>query len=323
MSRDYMDEDNASDGFRDMPEEAEAVPPAGMTEAQQANATPTRRQLPTTATVQLPPDTVTQIQEEDIVVEEGEEDYSAILSDASLRLEQGNLYKMVMNSDLFHNSGYDEKAVANVTREIRNFAKERMEIMLGMRQEPSKEAAFPAGSFPFNSLEVEILKMLAFTASKGASQEAEPFAVTATQPVRKTTLNAITAKSPVRPQPQQPKAAPKPLQKSAAAPVKRAQVSDAVQRILDETGVTMDDINKVFDPNKKYLSPDELAALTAEQIVERNRQIALRTGKTVANPAAAPMPTQEHLNALYTQRAQEASAHPQMQMIMNAIHGKK
>ena len=85
----------------------------------------------------------------------------------------------------------------------------------------------------------------------------------------------------------------------------------------------MEDINQVFDPNQKYLSPEELASLTEAQIIERNRQTALRTGRTVKNPSAMAMPTQEHLNALYTQRANEASAHPQMQMIMNAISNKR
>ena len=248
----YMDEDNASDTFRDMPEEAESIPGAnagaGMTEQQLANATPTRRQFPATPTVQLSQEQFTQAVHEEFVGEEEEEDYSEILSDASLRLEQGNLYKMVMNSDLFANSGYDEKAISNVTREIRTFAKERMEIMLGMRQEAAKEAAFPAGAFPFNALEVEVLKMLASTATKGASQEAEAFVVTAQVP-RKNTLNAISVKGSTRPQPKA--AAPsKPLPKAPAAPVKRAKVSDAVQRILDETGLSMEDINQVFDPNE-------------------------------------------------------------------------
>ena len=49
----------------------------------------------------------------------------------------------------------------------------------------------------------------------------------------------------------------------------------------------------------------------------------MRTGRTVKNPSAMAMPTQEHLNALYTQRANEASAHPQMQKIMNAISNKR
>jgi pyruvate/2-oxoglutarate dehydrogenase complex dihydrolipoamide acyltransferase (E2) component len=281
--------------------------------------------FPTQKTIELP------VEQQPVYSGDGEthseaeevEDYSAILNDASLRLEQGNLYKMVMNSDLFANSGYDEKAVANVTREIRNFAKERMEIMLGMRQEPSKEASFPAGAFPFNALEVEVLKMLASTATKGASQEAEPFSPSLAPTPRKNTVNAISLKGPSRPQQQQAKPVARPLQKSPAAPVKRPNVSEAVQRILEEEGVTLEQINQVFDPNKKYLTPDEMASLTAEQMTERNRQIALRAGKSVPSQGALPMPSQEHMESLYTVQAHRAEAHPQMQMIMNAINNKK
>jgi hypothetical protein len=319
MSKDYMDDDNASDGFRDgQDEEMNAV---DMASGGPSAPAPTRRVLPTKQTVNLP---VEQQPTDADYVEEEQEDYSEILNDASLRLEQGNLYKMVMNSDLFANSGYDEKAVSNVTREIRNFAKERMEIMLGMRQEVSKEASFPAGAFPFNALEVEVLKMLASTATKGASQEAEPFQPLATVgPIpRKNTINAIALRGPTRPQ-QPVKTTARPLQKGPAAPVKRANVSEAVQRILEEEGVTLDQINQTFDPNKKFMTPDELANLTAEQIVERNRQIALRAGKSVPSQGAIPMPSQEHIESIYASRASAAAAHPQMQMIMNAITAKK
>src|ERR1035437_3502975 len=328
MSKNYMDEDNASDGFRDGQEE-EGAPNEAASAAltgKQAQPVGTRRVFPTQKTIELPPerDSFQDAMDQGYAPEESEqEDYSEILNDASLRLEQGNLYKMVMNSDLFANSGYDEKAVSNVTREIRNFAKERMEIMLGMRQEPSKEASFPAGAFPFNALEVEVLKMLASTATKGASQEAEPFAPNLAPAPRKHTVNAIALKGPSRPQQQQVKPTARPLQKGPAAPVKRQNVSEAVQRILEEEGVTLEQINQTFDPNKKFMTQDEMDSLTIEQMTERNRQIALRAGKAVPSSGALPMPSQEHMNALHTSQASRAEAHPQMQMIMAAINNKK
>lgn len=319
MSGNYMDDDNASDGFRDVPEEAGGGETNVIAEAAQPTVVPTRRVLPTQATVQLP---VEPIYEGEAEAEEQEEDYTEILSDASLRLEQGNLYKMVMNSDLFSGSGYDPKAIKNVEREIRNFAKERMEIMLGMRQEATKDS-FPAAGFPFNALEVEVLKSLASAATKGASQDAEAFTPTVAPVPRRNTVNAITVRG-AQPQPKPAvKATARPLQKGPSAPVKRPTVSDAVQRILDETGVTLEEINQTFDPNKKPLTAEELNSLTAEQIIERNRQIAQRAGKSVPSQSAMPMPSQEHIDAIYTRRANEATAHPQMQMIMNLLDKKK
>ena len=82
---------------------------------------------------------------------------------------------MIMNHNIFEGVEADPKAVKFVQKQIRNFAKEQMEIMLGMRQEPSAQPAMSMDNFPFNSLEVEVLKMLASTATKGATAESEPF----------------------------------------------------------------------------------------------------------------------------------------------------
>ena len=68
-------------------------------------------------------------------IQEEEEDFTAVFNDANLRIEQGRLYQMIMNHDIFEGMDADERAVQNVQKEIRKFARERMEIMLGMRQE--------------------------------------------------------------------------------------------------------------------------------------------------------------------------------------------
>lgn len=316
----YLDEDNAGD-FRDVPDEVnEDQQPAGgtLTEAQTANAIPTRRVFPTEKTVDLP--SAPEIESDDFNYEEAEEDFTNVLSDARLRLEQGRLYELVMNSDLFVGSDCDPKAIKNVEKEIRNFAKERMEIMLGMRQEASKEASFPLDMFPFNALEVEALKALASAATKGASAEAEPF-VGPTAPPRKNTLNPISVRG-NQTRPATAKQA-KPLPTKPTAPVKRTRASEAVQRILEEEGVTLEEVNQVFDPNHRFLTPEELDRLTPEQMAERNRQSKARLGKTVPSRQAVPMPTQEHMDAIYSNRANQAAQNPQMQMIMNLLDKKK
>lgn len=296
----YMDEDNAGE-FRDVPEEAGGEPSAEVTNIPSS----TRRVFPTQQTVQLPP--VPEVTQEEEMVET-EDDYTDVLSDARLRLEQGRLYELVMNSDLFTGSDCDPKAIKNVQKEIRTFARERMEIMLGMKQETSKETAFPMDMFPFNSLEVEALKALASAATKGASQEAEPFAGPMAPP-KKNTLTPISVKNnQTRPV---PKTASKPLQKQPSTPVKRTKASDAVQRILDEEGLTLDQINQVFDPNYRPLSPEELAQLTPE-LVERNKQSSSRLGKKAISSDAMPVPSQERINQIYETRvpAETASSNP-------------
>jgi hypothetical protein len=265
-------------------------------------------QRPTVPTVQLE----SQVEED---VEEQEEEPSEVISDARFRLEQGRLYEMVLQHDLFAGIDADKKAIKSVQDEIRAYAQERMEIMLGMKAEQNKEVnAFPMESFPFNSLEVEALKSLAAAATKGASRDAAPFDAGQEPAVPRTTLNPIgKSKAPVK---QAVKA--KPLPKAPISPVKRQKVDGAIQRILAEEGVTMDQINEVFDPNKKPLTPEDMAALTEAQIIERNRQATLRN-RQAANPQAIPMPSAEQIEMMVTARANAAAAHPQMQKIMGLL----
>lgn len=255
-------------------------------------------------------------------LEDEDEDVTSVLSDARLRLEQGRLYEMVMNHELFADTDADAKAIKNVQREIRRFAQERMEIMLGMRQEQAPTSnAFPMEMFPFNSLEVDALKALAAAATKGASRDAEPFTAPASAP-KKQSLSPIGGGArPVAPKPVQAQA--KPLAQKPQAPVKRPKVDQAIQRILAEEGVTMEEVNEVFDPNYKPLKREEFVGMTDVEIIERNRQANRRVTKQVANPGALPMPPQEQLEAIYTQRANTAAAHPQMQMIMGLLDKKK
>lgn len=262
----------------------------------------------------LPPPTQEEVEE---FAEDAEnEDFSAILNDANLRLEQGQLYKLIMNAELFNSGDADEKAIKNVQREIRKFAKERMEVMLGMRQEAQQQVnAFPMESFPFNSLEVEVLKSLAATATKGASELAAPF--TGASAKRAPTINTISG-SRVAPsaQRQAPKAPGRPLQRQPEAPLKRSKIEMARERILAEEGVTQEEWD-AFHDSKKPLSRADLARMSEEEIIERNKHV--KTTKTVPSPHAVPMPSQEHIEAIYTQRAAAATANPQMQMIMSAL----
>lgn len=306
----YMDQENDDETFKDQPDEV-----AGE-EAAHVNVRVQRQLVPTQpAEVQhdvgLSPGSNTTVEQE---LGEEEDDFSEVLNDASLRLEQGQLYKLIMNTDLFNEGDADAKAIRNVQREIKAFARERMEVMLGMRQEPSKEQvnAFPMDMFPFNALEVEVLKSLAATATKGQTANAEPYAAP-----KQVTLNKVSVQRPTRNV--QPS---KPLPQRASQPVKRTARQQEIEKILQEEGVTLDEINEVFDPNKKYFKDrKEFAELTSEQIIDRNKK--LNAGKPVPNPQALPMPPQEQIDNMYAMRATQAAANPQMQMIMTLLEKKK
>lgn len=158
--------------------------------------------------------------------QEDDEDYTDVLSDARLRLEQGRLYEMVIQHSLFEGLDADPRAIKSVQNQIRKFARERMEIMLGIRQEESAANNVFVSS-PFNDLEVIVLKKVASTFSKGATESEEanvPEEVMQTVAPKKATLNSIGAAKPktaqVKPKNVQPKPQPKPIQKTSE-PIKR------------------------------------------------------------------------------------------------------
>src|ERR1700676_4339448 len=97
-------------------------------------------------------ESIENLDEDTNVFQEEDEDTADIMNDANLRLEQGRLYKMVLQGDIFAETNADPKAIRNVQREIRKFVRERMETMLGIRQEVAVQNTIV--SSPFNDMEV-------------------------------------------------------------------------------------------------------------------------------------------------------------------------
>ena len=297
--------EEAEEKFEDKPEEIDGREVNGQwipNQAPPAEVTIVKPPAKAIAAPAAPPDD--DDDDSDDEVEEEEEDASEVLIDARLRLEMGKLYELIMKHDLFAGVDADPKAVKVVQKEIRMYAQERMEIMLGMRQEKTEApAGFPMDMFPFNSLEVDILKAIAATATKGESRDAEPLNLGAQQrPAGRTTLNPIGGGTP-----RQAPVAPKPAKKlapKAPAPIQRssAKTNAKIQAILEEEGLTMDEINEVFDPNREYLDRKKMAKMTEEEVIARNRQVSLRN-KRADNPTKTPMPSPEQLEQMYTARA--------------------
>lgn len=321
MSYFNQDDDDGQD-FRDIPDEVDG----GYTAVPQV-----RVNRPAPAPPQQVQELEVEYEEEEYQGEE-EEDFSSLLSDARSRMEQGRLYEMLMDHDIFAGADADEKAIKFVTKQIRMFAKERMEIMLGMRQEPSKVQAFNAADFPFNDIEVAALKDLAYVATKGASSrdEAQTFTPQAAPAPRRTGLNPIAVKQATKPAPRPSAPAPKPtaptakpLAKTAQAPVKRDPKTEAaIERILQEEGITREEYERQYPPNYKPL-PKPLNNMNEQELAEWKRQDALKTKAQVKSNFAIPMPTAEQEEMLHSQRAQTAAANPQMQVLMAALTKKK
>lgn len=191
----------------------------------------------------------------EVANDEDDDDFTEVLSDARLRLEQGKLYEMIMNHDLFAGVDADPRASKSVQKQVRNFARERMEIMLGIRQE-----TFPVNgtivSSPFNDLEVDVLKKLASAASKGATETEEanqPSEPGPGQPPKKKTLNTIgNSQRTTKPQPK--------LMTGKASPIQRQAKSKPKLNLPPE-------MESDYEPLDKPIHE-----MTANELAERDRQ---------------------------------------------------
>jgi len=309
-----FDWDDEDQGFRDIPDEVHErpAPPAALPPAQQLANRPQEN----------PPeygdgDEGDYIQDESM--EDDDFDYSSVLTDARLRLEQGRLYEMIMNHDIFGGVDADPRAMKTVQNQIRRFAKEQMEIMLGMRQPVSDSLGV---DLPFNSLEVEALRALASAATKGASQDPDVEKYVAPVEPRRSGLNQIGARRPVTQKPVS-RRDNRPLPKRAQEPMRRVKVDPNIEAELRERGIEKEYIEEakrqVAQESYKPLTKDP-SQMTPEELRQRNAEAARRQGHQVKSPQALPMATPEQQEAMAMARASQAAAHPSMVKIMDLLN---
>lgn len=254
-----------------------------------------------------------------------EEDYTSVLSDARLRLEQGRLYELVINHDLFEGADADPVAAKHVQGQIRRFAKEQMEIMLGMRKETAKVEHLEI-DFPFNAVEVNVLRKLAHAASKGASENSDRFVPEVTKTTkevdvvpRREGLNKIAAKkAPTKPAP----VATKPQQRPQPAPQKplpRATTA-LIREKAAEAGLTPDEA-ALLEPDYKPLGKP-LHQMTELEKAERIRQTTERMAKrkTAKSPFALPPATPDQEAMLAQAQVMTADSKGAVSSIMALIN---
>lgn len=236
------------------------------------------------------------------VFEEEDEDTSELMANANLRLEQGRLYQMILENNIFADTNADPRAIKNVQREIRKFVTERLETMLGIRQEVKVQETVV--SSPFNDLEVSALKMLASRVSGGATEQAPKNAAqTPAAPAPPPKKDGITAISgSLRPKQETP------LRKEAKTPVK-AQPQAKKQPPQAKSAIKEDStfLQKSIDE----MTPEELAEYN-KQAEERSKQ------KYAVMPNnLIPHPTPDQLHMMYASAATQTSiANPPGRMRM-------
>src|ERR1700722_4076265 len=220
---------------------------------------------------------------------EEEEDTKNIMQDASLRLQQGHLYQLVLQGDIFADTNADPRAIRNVQREISKFVRDRMEIMLGIKQEQVPMA--PTVSSLINDLEVLVIKTMASRFSKGATEEPHQLPTIQGQSTPKkdgiTSINGNLnhgIKNSINISEKQDKIKSAPiLKKNIAKPI------SAINSKSEETALI-----KPID----QMSPEELLAYN-KLAEERSKQ---KYAQLPTN--MEPHPTAQGLEILYTQAAQ-------------------
>lgn len=111
---------------------------------------------------------------EDFIEEyDDEEEELDTVNEAHVRLEQGRLYNMLINHNLFEGVDADPTAIANVQKQLKEFILEKLEEMLGMRAKKEKTGTQQiVVQSDFNELEIQVLKRVASKMSKGMTENA-------------------------------------------------------------------------------------------------------------------------------------------------------
>lgn len=118
---------------------------------------------------------------------------SNVVYKARLRLEMARLYEMLINHNLFEGVEASEQAIQKVQNELKQYIVERLEVLLGIKEEPKQTPLQPIQSNSngnFNEVEVDFLKQLAYKGTLGKSMISKsPLAQKAPQ-----VINPVTSK---------------------------------------------------------------------------------------------------------------------------------
>lgn len=204
--------------------------------------------------------------------DDDDESDSQVLKDAGLRLEQGNLYKMLLKHDLFEGVEADPRAITNVQRELRAFIRERLEILVGLKSDPKIAPKAVQVQLPFTELEIQLLKEF---------------------------LSKVTGKT------EQPRPAamrPATVQQPAQAKIKP---------VLGNSNVKVSAPKKIR-PKQKVQAKDEPrlqkppSEMTAQELIDYNKKVVTnrQSGKKAVAMKKMPMPDPQQLENMYAARVQ-------------------
>jgi hypothetical protein len=233
----------------------------------------------------------------------------SVVGEAILRLEQARLYEMLLKHNFFEGVSNNISAKQNVEQELKKFILDRLEILLGIKQESHQVTSSEVTvELPFNNVEIDFLKALAYQGTKGASGDGPSAQAQATvQPTKLQQLPKMQPQTGLRPlsqpkqqsrpaparQPQpapsrQPQPAPRQQQRPAAPPQRQPM---KVQKPSPKKGPrTVDEIAREDIARMKNRKPAH--EMNAKELMAANKKI--EGGGSRTRPRdALPMPSAE------------------------------
>lgn len=253
---------------------------------------------------------------------------SNVIYNARLRLEQAKLYELLINHNLFEGVDASEQAIKNVQNELKFYIVKRLEILLGIR-EPVVRIESAVAESPFNDIEVDFLKQLAYKGTFGKSEQGEQVKLApkaqALKPVSSPSqkLKAMTTvkkieRAEATPQPvakpPEPKkqAAPQPPARRPEPPPKApvARKPAAPKPNIRESGMgrelTKEEAIEIAKADLKTASGKPFHEMNAKEKAAKIREVNERHKRPAAT-GAVPMPTPDQIKMKYLTQQESQS----------------
>jgi hypothetical protein len=256
---------------------------------------------------------------------------SNVIYNARLRLEQAKLYELLINHNLFEGVDASPEAIKNVQNELKFYIVKRLEILLGIR-EPVVRVESAVAELPFNDIEIDFLKQLAYKGTFGKSEEGEPVKlapkaqaikpVTPAQKLKAMTVKRVEKQEPVAPPappPEKPKApeakkqaSPQPAPTKTVAPQQKAPAArkPGPKPKVRESGMgrelTRAEAEEIAKADIKTSSGKPFHEMTAKEKAAKIREVNDRHKRPQAT-GAVPMPTPDQLKMKYLTQQESQS----------------
>jgi hypothetical protein len=246
-----------------------------------------------------------------------------IVSEARVRLEQARLYEMLVDHDFFQGVTANPDAIKNVTQELKIFIVERLEVLLGIKEDSLRKSKAKSGSLQgdFTDMEIGFLKMLAKKGTEKHMTPKEPER-TAPRPLAQPVKQAPQQLAPVKRAPD-PVREQRPQPKPQPTPQKRVPVKTSQKTVAQEPSKkSIVDLAKEDLRNMK--NRKSAREMTEEELLEEHKKMSDRYKKPKVQPSnALPQPDAGQLEMVYMQRSLKKTGNDVNSVLANLIVSNK